>query len=90
MDHLKEEVGVREDTELNEANLQELVKRFKALIHDAPEGIPAQAIEQLKARWARVQQLDERPGDHLSRKYKIPASGDSRQRAEHGVRQHGR
>ena len=34
MDHLKHEVGVSEDTELTEANLQELVKRYKKLIKE--------------------------------------------------------
>src|SRR5436190_4128614 len=32
MDHLKREVGAKDDTDLNESQLQELVKRFKALI----------------------------------------------------------
>ena len=34
MDHLKEEVGAKLDTELTEENLRELVKRYKALIKE--------------------------------------------------------
>jgi len=34
MDHLKHERGVKEDTDLNEADLQELVQRFKDLIKE--------------------------------------------------------
>ncbi|HEX3356499.1 MAG TPA: pyruvate, phosphate dikinase [Tepidisphaeraceae bacterium] len=75
MDHLKEEVGVSEDTELNEANLQELVKRFKALIKERTgKEFPTQAIEQLKGAVGAVfsSWMNERAIIYRA-KYKIPA-----------------
>ncbi len=53
MDGLKHERGVKEDTQLNEADLQELVKRFKTLIKERTgKEFPADPVEQLKARSA--------------------------------------
>jgi pyruvate,orthophosphate dikinase len=49
MDKLKHERGVKEDTELNEADLQDLVKRFKALIKDRTgKEFPADPFQQLQ------------------------------------------
>jgi pyruvate, orthophosphate dikinase len=49
MDKLKHEVGVKEDTELNEADLQELVKRYKKLIKDRTgKEFPADPVKQLE------------------------------------------
>src|SRR5581483_5048707 len=49
MDELKHEVDAKEDTDLNEADLQELVKRYKKLIKERTgKEFPEQAIEQLK------------------------------------------
>src|SRR5688500_11640358 len=49
MDHLKEEVGVKEDTALSEADLQELVKRYKKLIKDRTgKEFPADPVKQLE------------------------------------------
>ena len=49
MDHLKEEVGVKEDTALNEADLQELVKRFKKLIKERTgKEFPSDPVKQLE------------------------------------------
>src|SRR5439155_6083814 len=49
MDHLKREVGAKDDTDLNESQLQELVKRFKALIKERTgKQFPNDPIEQLK------------------------------------------
>ncbi|MCC7085989.1 MAG: pyruvate, phosphate dikinase [Pirellulales bacterium] len=48
MDELKRELGVREDTQLNEADLQELVKRFKSLIKSRTgKEFPADPADQL-------------------------------------------
>ena len=75
MDHLKEEVGVKEDTELNEANLQELVKRFKVLIKERTgKAFPNEAIEQLKGAVGAVfsSWMNDRAIIYRA-KYKIPA-----------------
>jgi pyruvate,orthophosphate dikinase len=49
MDGLKRECGVKEDTELNEENLQELVKRFKSLIKQRTgKEFPADPFQQLQ------------------------------------------
>jgi pyruvate, orthophosphate dikinase len=49
MDELKHEVGAKQDTDLNEANLQELVKRFKKLIKDRTgKEFPAEPVKQLE------------------------------------------
>src|SRR6185369_14914026 len=49
MDHLKEEVGAKEDTDLSEENLQELVKRFKKLIKERTgKEFPAEPVKQLE------------------------------------------
>ncbi len=48
MDHLKHERGAKLDTDLNEADLQELVKRFKALILERTgKAFPADPYAQL-------------------------------------------
>ena len=48
MDHLKDERGAKLDTDLNEADLQELVKRFKALIKERTgREFPADPFDQL-------------------------------------------
>ncbi len=76
MDHLKEEVGVKEDTELNEANLQELVKRFKVLIKERTgKAFPNEAIEQLKGAVGAVfsSWMNDRAIIYRA-KYKIPAA----------------
>jgi len=49
MDGMKREVGVKEDTELSEANLQELVKRYKKLIKDRTgKDFPTDPVKQLE------------------------------------------
>jgi pyruvate,orthophosphate dikinase len=49
MDGLKKELNVKEDTDLNEADLQELVKRFKQLIKERTgKAFPADPFEQLQ------------------------------------------
>jgi pyruvate, orthophosphate dikinase len=49
MDHLKRERGATEDTQLNEADLQELVKQFKALIKERTgKEFPADPVDQLR------------------------------------------
>src|SRR6478672_7348202 len=49
MDHLKEEVGAKEDTDLSEGDLQELVKRFKKLIKERTgKEFPAEPVKQLE------------------------------------------
>jgi pyruvate,orthophosphate dikinase len=49
MDKLKHEVGVKEDTELNEGDLQELVKRYKKLIKERTgKEFPADPVKQLE------------------------------------------
>jgi pyruvate,orthophosphate dikinase len=49
MDGLKREVGAKEDTELNEADLQELVKRYKRLIKDRTgKEFPTDPVKQLE------------------------------------------
>jgi len=49
MDHLKEEVRANEDTDLTEANLQELVKRYKKLIKERTgKEFPADPVKQLE------------------------------------------
>ena len=49
MDHLKHEVGAKQDTDLGPAQLEELVKRFKALIAERTgQAFPNNPIEQLQ------------------------------------------
>lgn len=49
MDQLKREVGVREDTQLNEGDLQELVKRYKKLIKARTgKEFPSEPVKQLE------------------------------------------
>ena len=49
MDHLKEEVGVKEDVDMTEEHLQELVKRFKKLIKDRTgKQFPNEPMKQLE------------------------------------------
>jgi pyruvate,orthophosphate dikinase len=55
MDGLKHEVGVTEDTQLGEAHLRELVKRFKALIKERTgKAFPNDPFEQLLGAVAAV------------------------------------
>jgi pyruvate,orthophosphate dikinase len=75
MDHLKREVGAREDTDLTEAHLTELVQRFKKLIHQRTgKEFPSDPIEQLKGSIAAVfsSWMNERAIIYRA-KYKIPA-----------------
>jgi pyruvate,orthophosphate dikinase len=74
MDHLKKEVHKKEDTDLNEDDLKELVKRFKALIkHHTGKAFPNEPIEQLKGAVGAVfsSWMNERAIIYR-RKYKIP------------------
>ncbi len=49
MDLLKHEVGAKEDTDLNEADLQELVKRYKKLIKERTgKEFPTDPVKQLE------------------------------------------
>jgi pyruvate,orthophosphate dikinase len=49
MDELKHEVGAKEDTDLNEENLQELVRRYKKLIKERTgKEFPAEPVKQLE------------------------------------------
>jgi pyruvate, orthophosphate dikinase len=49
MDKLKLEVGAKDDTDLNEADLQELVKRYKELIKDRTgKEFPTEPVKQLE------------------------------------------
>jgi len=49
MDNLKDEVGAKQDTDLNEANLQELVRRYKKLIKDRTgKEFPIEPVKQLE------------------------------------------
>src|SRR4051794_29370592 len=49
MDELKHEVGAKQDTDLNEANLQELVKRYKKLIKERTgKEFPSEPVKQLE------------------------------------------
>jgi pyruvate,orthophosphate dikinase len=49
MDELKHEVGAKQDTDLSEDNLQELVKRFKKLIKERTgKEFPADPVKQLE------------------------------------------
>jgi len=75
MDRVKHEHGAREDTELNEVALRELVKRFKQLIQDRTgKSFPADPIEQLKGAISAVfnSWMNDRAIVYRD-KYKIPA-----------------
>src|SRR2546423_2929147 len=75
MDHLKEEVGAKQDTDLSEQQLQELVTRFKALIKQRTgKQFPNDPIEQLKGSVAAVfsSWMNER-AILYRQKYRIPA-----------------
>src|SRR5207244_13588756 len=49
MDELKLETGAKEDTDLNEADLQELVRRYKALIKGRTgKEFPTEPVKQLE------------------------------------------
>src|SRR3954471_14173866 len=74
MDHLKHERHVREDTDLSEQDLQELVRRFKKLIKERTgKEFPADPIEQLKGSIGAVfsSWMNERAIIYRA-KYKIP------------------
>lgn len=74
MDALKHEVGVKEDTELNEANLQELVKRYKKLIKDRTgKEFPIDPVKQLEGAIGAVfnSWMNERAVIYRQ-KYRIP------------------
>jgi pyruvate,orthophosphate dikinase len=75
MDHLKHERHVREDTDLSENDLQELVRRFKKLIKERTgKEFPADPIEQLKGSIGAVfgSWMNDRAIIYRA-KYKIPA-----------------
>src|SRR3954453_5109728 len=75
MDHLKEEVGAKEETDMSAEQLQELVTRFKALIKERTgKAFPNEAIEQLKGAVGAVfsSWMNERAIIYRA-KYKIPA-----------------
>ncbi|MCE9590516.1 MAG: pyruvate, phosphate dikinase [Planctomycetes bacterium] len=74
MDKLKGEVNAKLDTDLNEADLQELVRRFKTLILDRTGKVfPPEPIEQLKGAVGAVfgSWMNER-AILYRQKYKIP------------------
>ncbi|MFN9551243.1 MAG: pyruvate, phosphate dikinase [Pirellulaceae bacterium] len=55
MHHLKQEVKVKEDTELTEAHLKELVKRYKALIRERTgKSFPTDPVKQLEGAISAV------------------------------------
>jgi len=55
MHHLKEEVQAKEDTDLNEADLQELVKRYKKLIKQRTgKEFPGEPMKQLEGAISAV------------------------------------
>ena len=75
MDHLKHERGVTEDTALTEADLRELIVRFKKLIKDRTgKEFPNDGFEQLKGAVGAVfsSWMNERACLYRA-KYKIPA-----------------
>ena len=74
MDGLKREVGAKEDTELNEADLQELVKRYKKLIKDRTgKEFPTHPVKQLEGAIGAVfnSWMNERAVIYRQ-KYRIP------------------
>ncbi|NBX24622.1 MAG: pyruvate, phosphate dikinase [Planctomycetes bacterium] len=74
MDGLKHEVGVQEDTQLGEAHLRELVKRFKALIKERTgKAFPADPMDQLMGAVGAVfgSWMNERAVIYRA-KYRIP------------------
>ena len=74
MHHLKQEVGAKEDTDLNETHLMELVKRYRALIKERTgKQFPNEPIEQLKGAVGAVfgSWMNDR-AILYRRKYKIP------------------
>ncbi|MDZ4756245.1 MAG: pyruvate, phosphate dikinase [Phycisphaerae bacterium] len=74
MDGLKREAGVTDDTDLSEANLQELVKRFKTLVKRwTSQEFPTDPIKQLEGSIAAVFGSWMNPRAIVYRqKYKIP------------------
>ena len=75
MDHLKEQRGVKLDTDLNEADLKELIAQFKKLIKDRTgKEFPTEPFEQLKGAIGAVfsSWMNERAIIYRD-KYKIPA-----------------
>ncbi|MCC7192681.1 MAG: pyruvate, phosphate dikinase [Phycisphaeraceae bacterium] len=75
MHRLKHERGAKEDTDLNEADLRELVSRYKALIRERTgKEFPAAALDQLKGAIGAVfsSWMNERAILYRA-KYKIPA-----------------
>src|SRR5262245_30460903 len=74
MDGLKREVGAMEDTALNEADLQELVKRYKKLIKDRTgKEFPTDPVKQLEGAIGAVfnSWMNERAVIYRQ-KYRIP------------------
>ncbi|MGH7178960.1 MAG: pyruvate, phosphate dikinase, partial [Tepidisphaeraceae bacterium] len=74
MDALKKEIGAKEDTDLNETNLRELVNRFRQLIRERTgRAFPSEPVEQLKGAIGAVfgSWMNERAIIYR-RKYKIP------------------
>jgi pyruvate, orthophosphate dikinase len=75
MDEVKHEKGVKLDTELNEADLKELIVRFKKLVKDRTgKDFPTDPFEQLKGAVGAVfgSWMNERAILYRA-KYKIPA-----------------
>ncbi len=55
MDELKKEIGVKEDVDMTEEHLQELVKRYKKLIKDRTgKQFPVEPMKQLEGAIAAV------------------------------------
>jgi pyruvate,orthophosphate dikinase len=74
MDHLKHEVGVKEDTELTEVHLRELVARYKKLIKERTgKEFPNDPMDQLKGSIGAVfgSWMNDRAIVYR-RKYRIP------------------
>ena len=93
IEEIKHAAGVELDSDLSVEDLKKLVQAFKDLIKERtgnsfPAG-PARAVEGLD--WSGVRKLDERPGDCLSPQVRHPGGmGHGGQRADDGVREHGR
>ena len=94
LSQVKQARGVKlEDTQLDADDLKEVVQRYKKVYADhVGEDFPQDPMDQLEARHqSRLQKLDGRPGHQVSPDQRHPRPArHRRQRAVHGLRQHGR
>ena len=92
LEDMKHARGVELDTELTAEDLKELVGQFKQIVRTRGQALSRRSVGAALGRGRRrVRLVDEPARDHLPQAQRNPRGvGHCRQRAVHGVRQHGR